>query len=276
MRKIKLLSLSEVRAIRASRKHLRSYQTLTPPKDKPFPLSALFALRGVQKPSDRQYTYMRHWLRDNNFIKQRIKNREEFWAHESISNTDPEKKCLYTMDSFVAKFFPGICLPLKPDSWPRWQRTMRDWGLQPRMNELYWSYVEPRRVPLPKQRPKAEPPSYVKIPRGAFCLLDLLELNKMRRFPQNYSWAKQYLHHQGISRLHGTNRYAQKDKRGRLPAAVTGLWLLPGPAFTTFEFQKYNHALKPTAEEWQLALDFLLVSGYIFDPKWKRWKRDGN
>lgn len=282
MSKIKLLSLSEVRALRASRVHLRSYQSLEPPKDTEFALDALFALRGVSKPSDRQYTYMRHWLTDNLFIQSRIHGRKEFWIYEPNLTPDQKRKIQlrypfhdrYTVNSFVNKFYPGVSLPIPRAQEYVWEKIMRSHGLRPRMHYLYWSLKLRRRATLRNPHPPAKGPAYVKFPSGSFCLWDLLEVNKLARTPENFAWALRAINKHGAKRIHGSHRYAKPDQTGRMPATITGLWELPHtPVFTTYQFQILNNARKPSNEEWQRAIDFLRANGYIFDPKWKRWRK---
>lgn len=272
MTTIKGLAPSKPIRSKTRQRNLRTYQALEPPQDKEFELSELLKLRGVERPSNCQYSYARQWLRDNNFVPKRIHGRREFWIYRTLStNNDPLKTTTFTRETFIQRYFPGISLPVPESSWWRWAKIMREWGLRPRMGETYWSYKLERRKPLRTSYRHVSTPKTVKIPKGAFCLLDLLELNKLNRFPENFAWAKQYLKQRGIERIHGTHRYAARDKRGRLPAAVTGLWQIPQQVFTTYEFQLLNNCRRPTSEEWKLALDFLRVSGYIFDPQWKRW-----
>ena len=250
-----------------------NYQSLNIPEAQEFELGQLFRSQGVLKPSYYQYTYMRHWLTDHGYRQKRIQGRNEYWTKEEISRPeDIEHKCIYTVKSFGIKFFPSINIDSRDKEY-QMEKIMTSRGLRCRMDGLYWSYKFKRRMSLPSPLPKAHPPQHVRFPKGAFNLQDFLELNKMRRFPENFAWAKKYLQDNQIKRLHGSHRYAQRNARGILPASVTQSWQLPGPAFTTYQFQEFNNAKQPSAEEWKSAVAFLQTNGYNFDPQWKRWRK---
>ncbi len=271
--KINHLPSSQGRRRAVRQRNLRSFQSITLPEDRPFELDEVLRLRGVINPTYGQYTYLRHQLTDAGYILHYISGRHEWWTkNTNFSRNEQIDKGRYTPQSFLAKFFPNIKIHNRDEEWQA-EKIMRAWGYRPRGNyeKRYWSMKVVRRMPLPQPRPQADKPKYVKIPPGSFNLLDFLERNKMRRFPQNFEWAKKYLDQHGIKRLHGSHRYAKRDQRGNLPASVTGLWQLPGPAFTTYQFQELNNAKKPSMEEWSKAVEFLKHSGYEYDPNWKRW-----
>jgi hypothetical protein len=98
----------------------------------------------------------------------------------------------------------------------------------------------------------------------------------MPRYPENFAWAREILKLKGIERLHGSHRYVSKDRKGVMPATITGNWQLPNlGAFTTYEFQKHNNVYGAhiTADQWRTAVEFLAYQGFAYDPKWKRWRK---
>lgn len=269
------LQLIKEHTARESRVFPRSYQSLTFPEDREFELGEIFRIRGINAPTHCQFTYMRHVLRSKGFIRERIHGREEWWIKTSLSkHYDPEKLCTYTEETFAAKFLPGVKRPLTVESKVQIRKIMRSKGLVYRMSLDYWSYKQANRTHLRRFNERAKPPRYIKIPQGSFTLRDFLTINEMSMAPHNYEWARRELRKRKIERIHGSWRYAQRNEFGKLPASVRGSWDLPkSEVFTTFEFQKFNHALKPTLTEWQSALDFLAAQKYIFDPKWRRWRK---
>jgi hypothetical protein len=272
---IKDLPTSQVNKRVRHNTYFRSYQSLTPPHDREFELTALFKTRGVFRPSHRQFSYMRQWLSFNGFKFSRHQGKLEFWtAENNRAQNDEIDKRTYTVESWAAIFLPGVRPPFTKDELAQFEKIMRSRGYRARRNGRgwYWSMKQSRRRYQRDHTARAKPPRYIRIPKGSFALLDLLEFNGMSRAPENFQWARTYLQNKGITRIHGTHRYAAPDERGKLPAPITGNWELPGKAFTTYEFQKLNNARKTTAEQWKSAVDFLAYSGYIYDPSWKRWR----
>ncbi len=101
----------------------------------------------------------------------------------------------------------------------------------------------------------------------------------MRRYPENFAWAKEFLEKEPrVKRVPGSWRYVAIDKRtGKPPATYTGAWVLPlSGVFTTCQFQRENGIWNTfiTPEQWQTALDFLAANGFRFDPKWRKWIRN--
>lgn len=248
------------------------YQLLTFPTDREFDITQIFRDYGTSRPSNRQLSYMRQVLRDRGFFKVRVHNRKEYWAHESRrTKEDLEKLCLYSVNSFAAKFFPSLIPRTRDEIW-QMEKIMRSRGLAPRGNpgpNEYWSYTEKRRLWLPVKNAKPQTPRKAKYPRGVFTTLDFLQTNNMRRYPENIKWAKEHL--TARAKRINPHRWVKPDARGTIPAFVSNDWRLPGRSFTTYEFQLLNNARHPTNEQWQSAVAFLEQSGYTYDPQWKRW-----
>jgi len=258
-----------------------NYQALTPPRDLAFELTSLFRAHGIAKPSHRQFTYLRHRLTDLGFVRERVQGLCEYWIDEKISrNNDPESKRIYTINSFISMYFPGV-LPINEANRSleniakinQFHKIMRSRGLRPRHNYEYWSYKMQKRQYTKRPLPKPSNPKHIRVPPGAFNVTNLLDANAMRLTPENYQWAQNYLRAKGALKIAGTSKYALPNVRGSLPAQITGQWQLPGPAFTTYQFQLLNNARRPSKEDWQRALAFLYQSGYTFDPSWKRWRK---
>lgn len=247
---------------------MMNYQALPHPIPGTFSVYGLFTSQGIEQPTNRQFHYMRQWLRDHGYKFQRVHGRDEYWYYAPDEKIDPQ---IFTPETFFKKYFPGI--DYKNVDRLQTRKIMQAYGLRYRSSFGYWSPKLQQRKHIRKKFAKARPPTYLKIPPGSFCILDLLELNKMRRYPENFVWARQELAKRGVHKIYGTNRYAAPNARGTLPATVTGNWQAPGPVFTTYQFQELNNAKKPTQEEWKSALAWLEANQFKFDPKWKRWKR---
>lgn len=243
-------------------------QLVTPSTTESFELTTMLHLNGYKNIKDYHFVHVRQWLTDHGYVKERIHGREEYWKYAPDKILSPE---IYTLESYCAKFFPGITQQTVKDQAWQFKKILRSRGLRPRMGGLYWSPKLERRRSVRQMLPKVASPKYVRIPRGAFTLLDMLELNKMRRYPENFAWCKKVLAEKNIQKLPDSWRYAAKDRRGKLPAAVTQNWELPGDAFTTHQFQQLNNALQPSKAEWRAALRFLETNGYAFNPRWRRW-----
>ncbi len=251
------------------------FQSLNLPTTTPFELSSCLRALGIKDPSNKQFWYFRQWLTDNSFIKFRFSGRKEFWIHSSQKHLIPERDLnIYTPELFAAKFLPGIPSPMPLQTRIPIEKIMRSRGLRARRSGEYWSIKEPRRAPIRSALPPPKKPNYVKIPKRPFNLWDMLHLNQMARTPENLAWAREELKSRGITKPQGMSRYLAPDSRGKLPATVTGAWEAPSPyAFTTFQFQRYNNAERPSQQEWQSALDWLAHNGFKFDPSWKRWSK---
>lgn len=236
-------------------------------------MNEIFRQRGILFPKPHNFSYLRQWLEMHGFVKNRIHGLKEFWIISRLKiNESEEYKSTYTPELFAAKFFPGISRPLTHESQLQIETIMRSRGLVKRgiFENSYWSYKETRRAPTLRPLPKPAVPRHVRLPRGSFNLLELLELNKMKRTPENLAWARQFVQERAV-KIQGTHRYAVPDARGDLPPIVTGQWTAPVRAFTTYEFQVWNNLKKPTAKEWKSAVEWLESQGFKFIPSWGRW-----
>lgn len=197
--------------------------------------------------------------------------RKQLWKTTYL---DPNEPTRFTLASFAQYHnLPG---PDRPENILSLTKILISRGFADRGD--YWSkkqiYKPRREAPLPK----VNIPSYVKIPRGVFTSLDLLAVNNMPRYRENVVWARKFLEKSDkVERLPRSWRFVAKNRRnGELPATVTGNWKIPPtPAFTTVQFQKHNSVWQMciTAEQWATAVAFLAHHGFIYDPSWKRWKR---
>ena len=267
---------------RARNVMLKPIQLLALPQHGEFELTELLRMRGTETPTNHQFHATRQWLTENNYIKSRIQGRKEFWIYEpNLSDNERanikerfKDSGIWTVDKFIAHHFPGLSPPRPREELPGWHKRMRAHGLVPRMDGLYWSQKLARRAPAPPSSDTpVKQPNYIKIPKGSFSFLEFLDFNKMEHSQVNVGWAKLELKRRGVHKIPGSHRYAKADACGRFPASITGVYTFPGSVFTTYEFQRHNSALKPTAEEWQQALACLQAAGYSFDPKWKRWRK---
>lgn len=181
---------------------------------------------------------------------------------------------MFTLESFAKwRNLPG---PTSPQNVFDLSKILMSMGYVDRGD--YWSKKLLRKPPTKNPMPRVNAPPYVKVPPGAFSTLDLLERNNMRRYPENFAWAREWLAKSSYKMVPGTHRYYNPGRANRVPASVTGVWTVPGEVFTTYQFQVHNNVYRVhlTGEQWKSATDYLAGQGFRYDAKWRRWARVGH